>query len=114
MLFRSKTSSEEETAAETFIGRVPLDLVYFGGHFATFPLVPGVVELQWVRDLAARHPWGRQRVVRVENLKYQQFVRPHDEVSVKLKYNEAKNKLSFKVNNGDNPCASGRIVFEVV
>ena len=110
----SKTSSEEETAAETFIGRVPLDLVYFGGHFATFPLVPGVVELQWVRDLAARHPWGRQRVVRVENLKYQQFVRPHDEVSVELKYDEAKNKLSFKVSNGDNPCASGRIVFEVV
>ncbi len=110
----SKTSSEEETAAEAFIGRVPLDLVYFGGHFATFPLVPGVVELQWVRDLAARHPWGRQRVVRVENLKYQQFVRPHDEVSVELKYDEAKNKLSFKVSNGDNPCASGRIVFEVV
>ena len=110
----SKTSSEEETAAETFIGRVPLDLVYFSGHFATFPLVPGVVELQWVRDLAARHPWGRQRVVRVENLKYQQFVRPHDEVSVELKYDEAKNKLSFKVSNGDNPCASGRIVFEVV
>ena len=110
----SKTSSEEETAAETFIGRVPLDLVYFGGHFATFPLVPGVVELQWVRDLAARHPWGRQRVVRVENLKYQQFVRPYDEVSVELKYDEAKNKLSFKVSNGDNPCASGRIVFEVV
>jgi AMP-binding enzyme family protein len=93
---------------------VPLDLVYFGGHFATFPLVPGVVELQWVRDLAARHTWGRQRVGRVENLKYQQFVRPHDEVSVELKYDEAKNKLSFKVSNGDNPCASGRIVFEVV
>ena len=110
----SKASSEEETAAEAFIGRVPLDLVYFGGHFATFPLVPGVVELQWVRNLAARHPWGRQRVVRVENLKYQQFVRPHDEVSVELKYDEAKNKLSFKVSNGDNPCASGRIVFEVV
>lgn len=110
----SKTSSEEETATETFTGRVPLDLVYFGGHFATFPLVPGVVELQWVRDLAARHPWGRQRVVRVENLKYQQFVRPHDEVSVELKYDEAKNKLSFKVSNGNNSCASGRIVFEVV
>ena len=36
------------------------------------------------------------------------------EVSVELKYDEAKNKLSFKVSNGDKPCASGRIVFEVV
>ena len=110
----SKTSSNDETNTETFIGRVPLDLVYFGGHFATFPLVPGVVELQWVRNLIAPQPWGKQRVIRIENLKYQQFIRPHDEVSVALKYDEGKNKLSFKINNGEHPCASGRIVFEAV
>ena len=110
----SKTSSDDETNTETFIGRVPLDLVYFGGHFATFPLVPGVVELQWVRNLIAPQPWGKQRIIRIENLKYQQFIRPHDEVSVALKYDEGKNKLSFKINNGEHPCASGRIVFEAV
>lgn len=110
----SKTSSDNENNTETFIGRVPLDLVYFGGHFATFPLVPGVVELQWVRNLIAPKPWGKQRVIRIENLKYQQFIRPHDEVSVELKYDEGKNKLSFKINNGEHPCASGRIVFEAV
>ena len=110
----SKTSSDDETNTETFIGRVPLDLVYFGGHFATFPLVPGVVELQWVRNLIAPKPWSKQRVIRIENLKYQQFIRPHDEVSVELKYDEGKNKLCFKINNGEHPCASGRIVFEAV
>lgn len=93
---------------------MPLDLVYFGGHFATFPLVPGVVELQWVRNLIAPKPWSKQRIIRIENLKYQQFIRPHDEVSVALKYDEGKNKLSFKINNGEHPCASGRIVFEAV
>ena len=93
---------------------MPLDLVYFGGHFATFPLVPGVVELQWVRNLIAPQPWSKQRVIRIENLKYQQFIRPHDKVSVELKYDEGKNKLSFKINNGEYPCASGRIVFEAV
>ena len=51
---------------------------------------------------------------RIENLKYQQFIRPHDEVSVELKFDEGKNKLSFKINNGEHPCASGRIVFEAV
>ncbi|MDO4879154.1 MAG: AMP-binding protein [Neisseria sp.] len=107
----SETWSENETAA-TFTGRVPLDLAYFGGHFATFPLVPGVVELQWVRDLAERYSWGGRRVVRVENLKYQQFVRPHDEVAVELKYDGDKNKLNFKISKDGNPCASGRIVFE--
>ncbi len=92
-------------------GHVPLDLVYFGGHFAKFPLVPGVVELQWVRDLAARFEWGRQNVVRVENLKYQQFLRPNDSVSAYLKYDAVKNKLVFKLENQDAVCASGRIVF---
>ena len=97
-----------------FTGRVPLDLAYFGGHFASFPLVPGVVELQWVRDLAVRYPWGNQRVVRVENLKYQQFVRPHDEIRIGLQYDAEKNKLAFKIAAEDKPCASGRIVFEAV
>ena len=55
-----------------------------------------MVELQWVRNLIAPKLWSKQRIIRIENLKYQQFIRPHDEVSVELKYDEGKNKLSFK------------------
>lgn len=91
--------------------RVPLDLPYFGGHFSTFPLVPGAVELEWVRRLAARHPFGRQNVIRIENLKYQQFIRPYDDISVELGYDADKNKLSFKIQKQDAACASGRLVF---
>ncbi|MGF6147918.1 long-chain-fatty-acid--CoA ligase [Kingella potus] len=103
-----------DTAAcqAAYTARVPLDLVYFGGHFAAFPLVPGVVELQWARDLAARYPWGSQTLVRVENLKYQQFVRPHDEIVLSLDYDAAKNKLAFQITAHGKPCASGRLVFE--
>ncbi len=101
----------ETPAVYRFEGRVPLDLAYFGGHFANFPLVPGVIELQWVRDLAARFDWGRRSIVRVENLKYQQFVRPNDTVSAELKYDAEKGKLTFKLENGEAACASGRIVF---
>lgn len=101
----------ENPAVYRFEGRVPLDLTYFGGHFANFPLVPGVIELQWVRDFAARFDWGRRSIVRVENLKYQQFVRPNDTVSAELKYDAEKGKLTFKLENGEAACASGRIVF---
>ena len=102
----------QETAPHVFTGRVPLDLVYFGGHFATFPLVPGVVELQWVRDLAGRFDWGGQNVTRVEALKYQQFVRPHDEIVLTLHHDAAKNKLAFTITSNGNACASGRLVFQ--
>ena len=101
----------EPPAVYRFEGRVPLDLAYFGGHFANFPLVPGGLEVQWVRDLVARFDWGRHSIVRVENLKYQQFVRPNDTVSAELKYDAEKGKLTFKLENGEAACASGRIVF---
>ena len=92
--------------------RVPLDLPYFGGHFSTFPLVPGAVELEWVRRLAARHPFGRQNIIRIENLKYQQFIRPYDDISVELGYDADKNKLSFTIRRQDAACASGKLVFD--
>lgn len=92
--------------------RVPPDLPYFGGHFSTFPLVPGAVELEWIRRLAARHPFGRQNIIRIENLKYQQFIRPYDDISVELGYDADKNKLSFKIQKQDAACASGKLVFD--
>lgn len=101
----------ENEGTYCFETRVPLDLVYFGGHFAKFPLVPGVIELQWICDLAERFDWGRRSIVRIENLKYQQFMRPDDTVSAELKYDETKGKLTFKLTGGQNIFASGRIVF---
>lgn len=92
--------------------RVPPDLPYFGGHFSTFPLVPGAIELEWIRRLAARHPFGRQNIIRIENLKYQQFIRPYDDISVELRYDADKNKLSFTIRKQDAACASGKLVFD--
>ncbi|WP_066080627.1 AMP-binding protein, partial [Bergeriella denitrificans] len=113
-VWTERPSENHHGGVRIFGGRIPLDLTYFGGHFAKFPLVPGVVELQWVRDLAARFEWGRQAVVRVENLKFQQFVRPHDEIVLTLQYDEEKNKAVFKISNGEGAsCASGRLVFGV-
>ncbi|MCP2040751.1 acyl-coenzyme A synthetase/AMP-(fatty) acid ligase/3-hydroxymyristoyl/3-hydroxydecanoyl-(acyl carrier protein) dehydratase [Neisseria sp. HSC-16F19] len=103
--------AEERDDKLYFHGRVPVDLVYFGGHFANFPLVPGVIELQWVYRLAARFDWGRQSLLRVENLKFQQFVRPGDDITVELAYDAAKNKLLFKLSKAEGVCASGRMVY---
>lgn len=94
-----------------FIGRVPLDLPYFSGHFADFPLVPGVVEMQWALDVAARFDWGRGVPVRVENLKYQHFVRPDDEICLLLRYDVGMGKLHFSIKCADKVCASGRVVW---
>ena len=98
-----------ETREYAFEGTVPLDLAYFGGHFADFPLVPGVIEVQWAMDLAAQFDWGSKPVQHIENLKYQHFVRPHDTVQLTLRHDAAKNKIHFAIRQGDTPCASGRV-----
>lgn len=104
-------SRDEAERRYTFSGSVPVDLRWFGGHFADFPLVPGVVELQWARDAAAQFDWGRRPVVGLENLKYQQFVRPGDQVLLTLQYDAAKQKIHFSLQQSDGAvCASGRIV----
>ena len=50
-------------------------------------------------------------VARVENLKYQQFLRPADTVNLHLHWQADKQKLLFKLDNGSAVCASGRVVF---
>lgn len=106
-----QTMPSENEGVQRYHARVSLDLTYFGGHFAEFPLVPGVIEVQWIRDLAAQFAWGKQDLIRIENLKYQQFIRPHDEIDVELAYDADKNKLTFKITHNQAACASGRLVF---
>lgn len=89
---------------------VPLDLIYFKGHFSNFPLVPGVVELQWV---VSKVPdlLGRNIVIeRIDNLKYQQFLRPNDHVELSLTWDEIKHRVKFQLKSNGEPCASGLII----
>lgn len=95
-----------------FSGSVPVDLVYFDGHFADFPLVAGVVQVQWVMDLAAGLGWVTAPVVQMENLKYQHFVRPNDTIVAQLRWDASKGKLIFAILLGEQTCSSGRVVFQ--
>lgn len=92
-------------------GEVPLDLVYFGGHFARFPLVPGVVEIDWVVTLARLYLDCPPHVIRGEALKFRQFVRPGDRIRVTLDWRADQHKLSFSLEGGQGVCASGRLLF---
>lgn len=96
-----------------FEAEVPLDLIHFGGHFANFPLVPGVVELDWsvrlARSTGLAAPEASLR--QVEVLKFKQFLKPADRARLTLKALNAPNKVAFSLNNEQGECASGRLVF---
>lgn len=104
-------SEERSENWQIFVGKVPLDLVYFKGHFANFPLVPGVVEVHWVMDKINAF-FGKEKVVqRIDNLKFQKFLRPNDEMELTLKWDEAKKRMGFQLKTGNETCASGLVIF---
>ncbi|WP_339448392.1 AMP-binding protein [Pseudomonas sp. EA_5y_Pfl2_R50] len=89
---------------------VPADLAYFSGHFPKAPVLPGVVQVEWALNL------GRQLLnltgafAGMEVLKFQQLVRPGDEVQLHLRFDPERSKLYFAYRNDTATCSSGRIL----
>ncbi|MGX2974385.1 AMP-binding protein [Ursidibacter arcticus] len=95
-----------------FQGKVPLDLVYFKGHFAEFPIVPGVVELQWVKEKVDDYLSKERRIARIDNLKFQKFLRPNDLFELNLDWQADKNRMCFYLKTNGEICASGLVIVE--
>ncbi|MBI6900038.1 acyl-CoA synthetase family protein [Pseudomonas putida] len=91
---------------------IPLDLACFPGHFPQTPVLPGVVQIDWAIALAASHLQLAQRFAGMEVLKFQQLVRPGDELLLTLRFDATRGKLYFAYTCAGQPCSSGRIVLE--
>ncbi|MCP1453846.1 AMP-binding protein [Pseudomonas kilonensis] len=89
---------------------VPPDLVYFSGHFPTAPVLPGVVQVDWALSLGRQLLDLPPRFVGMEVLKFQQLVRPGDEIQLHLRFDRERGKLYFAYRNDTAACSSGRIV----
>lgn len=89
---------------------VPPDLAYFSGHFPTAPVLPGVVQVDWALSLGRQLLDLPPRFVGMEVLKFQQLVRPGDEIQLHLRFDRERGKLYFAYRNATAACSSGRIV----
>ncbi|MEN2395257.1 AMP-binding protein [Pseudomonas halotolerans] len=89
---------------------VPPDLAYFSGHFPTAPVLPGVVQVDWALSLGRTLMDLPPRFVGMEVLKFQQLVRPGDEIQLHLRFDRERGKLYFAYRNDTAACSSGRIV----
>lgn len=89
---------------------VPPDLAYFSGHFPTAPVLPGVVQVDWALSLGHQLLDLPPRFVGMEVLKFQQLVRPGDDIQLHLRFDRERGKLYFAYRNATAACSSGRIV----
>ncbi|MNL38809.1 3-hydroxyacyl-[acyl-carrier-protein] dehydratase FabZ [compost metagenome] len=93
---------------------VPPDLAYFSGHFPTAPVLPGVVQVEWALNLGQHLMNLPATFAGMEVLKFQQLVRPGDEVQLHLRFDPVRSKLYFAYRNETATCSSGRILLEAV
>ncbi|MNU97343.1 Tyrocidine synthase 3 [compost metagenome] len=91
---------------------VPPDLAYFSGHFPTAPVLPGVVQVEWALNLGQHLMNLPEKFAGMEVLKFQQLVRPGDEVQLHLRFDPVRSKLYFAYRNETATCSSGRILLE--
>ena len=89
---------------------VPPDLAYFSGHFPTAPVLPGVVQVDWALSLGRQLMDLPPRFLGMEVLKFQQLMRPGDEIQLHLRFDRERGKLYFAYRNDTAACSSGRIV----
>ncbi|WDR33721.1 acyl-CoA synthetase family protein [Pseudomonas serboccidentalis] len=102
-----------ETAGEWSLQlAVPADLAYFSGHFPKAPVLPGVVQVEWALKLGQQLLDLPGKFAGMEVLKFQQLVRPGDEIQLHLRFDRERGKLYFAYRNDTATCSSGRILLE--
>ena len=100
--------TEEQVVLHCYI---PEQLIYFDGHMAGRPILPGIVQVHWAEAYGRNLLAVKGRFERLEVIKFQQVILPEYEVTISLEYNNASNKLSFRFESEKGVHSSGRICF---
>ena len=87
--------------------RVPLALDVFQGHFPAIPIVPGVVQIDWVMRQLRKHLKPAARFAGLQGAKFKRLVRPA--MSLTLAIYASGNLVRFEYVSADSPVSAGRI-----
>ncbi|MNT98945.1 hypothetical protein D3C72_2416640 [compost metagenome] len=70
--------------------------------------------MEWALNLGQQLMNLPEKFAGMEVLKFQQLVRPGDEIQLHLRYDPTRGKLYFAYRNETATCSSGRILLEAL
>lgn len=91
--------------------RIAPELDYFAGHFAGFPILPGVVQLNWAIGYARERLGVKGVFAELDNLKFQAPIQPPLEVALQLRWDAVRRRLEFSYSDAARKYSSGRVLF---
>ena len=92
--------------------RVPQNLCYFEGHFDNFPVLAGVVQLEWIHELAGELLGAPPAIARMEQIKFHQLLQPGQTFSARLDHDQERSRVAYVLHDGETRFASGRMVLK--
>jgi len=117
-LFKKEELKWPQIIDQQLVGRqltmqcyIPPQLIYFDGHMANRPILPGIVLIHWAEAFGRQLLSVTGRFERLEVIKFQQVILPQYKVSLSLKFDDATRKLSFYYESQQGVHSSGRICF---
>lgn len=89
---------------------IPPSLVHFAGHFPGLPIVPGVVQIDWVMHYAREHLGLSGHFKALENIKFLTPLQPDARLELHLTWIDTSRRLEFVFKTPQRTYASGRFV----
>lgn len=111
IILRQKIEAREAR----FLLQVPDDLEYFRNHFPDHPILPGVVQIKWVMELAGLLPLPARafdNFTGIKKLKFMRLMMPGHRLSLRLTVESSGKTLVFCYFSEEGEYSSGQLIFK--